>query len=229
MHKEKEYAIQLRREGKTYAEILRHVKVSKSTLSIWLREVNLSTRQIQRITQKRRDAQLKGASSRKKFRIKKEETIIHEAESEVGSISERELKLIGTALYWAEGSKVKDHNHSVGLEFANTDSGMIKLYLTWLEKVLCIERSRFVFRLYLHESHAFRLKQVIQYWSKVTGFPHDNFIRVYYKKHTVRTNRKNIGEKYMGVLAIRVAKSTDLHRKVQGWTLGIMQNYGNLS
>ena len=39
---EKEYAIRLRKEGKTYSDILRIVQVAKSTLGLWLKEANLS-------------------------------------------------------------------------------------------------------------------------------------------------------------------------------------------
>jgi hypothetical protein len=42
---EKEKAIKLRKSGATYSEVLREVPVSKSTLSLWLRDVGLSKTQ----------------------------------------------------------------------------------------------------------------------------------------------------------------------------------------
>ena len=39
--KEKRRAIQLRKQGQTYGEIVKQIKVAKSTLSLWLREVEV--------------------------------------------------------------------------------------------------------------------------------------------------------------------------------------------
>ena len=56
----KQKAIKLRRQGKTYSEILTEVPVAKSTLSLWLREVDLSITQKQRITEKKKKSTKKG-------------------------------------------------------------------------------------------------------------------------------------------------------------------------
>jgi orotate phosphoribosyltransferase-like protein len=53
----KQKAIQLRMNGLTYSEILKCIPVAKSTVSLWLREVDLSVPQKQRITKKRIAAQ----------------------------------------------------------------------------------------------------------------------------------------------------------------------------
>ena len=50
---EKWKAVELRRKGLSYREILQHVPVAKSTLSLWLRTVGLSRPQTQRLTEKR--------------------------------------------------------------------------------------------------------------------------------------------------------------------------------
>ena len=50
--REKIKAVNLRKSGKTYSEILKIVPVAKSTLSIWLREVGLSKVQKQTITKR---------------------------------------------------------------------------------------------------------------------------------------------------------------------------------
>ena len=46
---ERRKAILLRNKGKTYSEIRGIIKVSKSTLSLWLKFYPLSTRQLQRV------------------------------------------------------------------------------------------------------------------------------------------------------------------------------------
>ena len=75
------------------------------------------------------------------------------------------------------------------------------------------------FEITLHESHRKRLNEVRKFWSKTTGFPVNNFSKVYLKKSKIKkTNRKNISEKYHGVLKIRVKQSSNLVRKIAAWS-----------
>src|SRR3989344_520494 len=97
----KEKAISLRREGRSYSEILKVVPVAKSTLSLWLRDVGLSKRQKQQLTAKKIAAAKRGGAMRKKMRETETKKIHDIAEEEVGNITKRDLWLIGTALYWA--------------------------------------------------------------------------------------------------------------------------------
>jgi len=126
---ESKKAINLRKRGHSYSEILKEVPVAKSTLSLWLRSVGLSKRQEQRLTEKKFAAALKGAQMRRKLRLTITEEIKNEAKDEIGSISNRDLWLIGIILYWAEGAKQKEHNPSQKVKFSNSDPKAIKIFL----------------------------------------------------------------------------------------------------
>lgn len=218
---EKEKAILLRKQGKTYGEILKEVPVAKSTLSLWLREVGLSKPQVQRITEKKRASQLKGAKARRDERVRSSNEIFERSEKEVGIISPRELWLMGTMLYWAEGSKEKDWGHSQGVQFINSDSKMIVVFIRWLLDILYISPENIIFRISIHENSVNKIDEVKSFWSTVTGFPLECFDRVQYKRHNPKTIRKNIGNMYNGCLCISVKKSTNLLRQITGWTRGV--------
>ncbi len=49
---EKQKAIELRKQGLSYSEIRKKVDVSKSTLSIWCRDINLSNEQVLLLSKK---------------------------------------------------------------------------------------------------------------------------------------------------------------------------------
>jgi len=220
---EKEKAIQLRRQGKTYSEILKVVPVAKSTLSIWLQSVDLSKKQKQIITKKRLACSKKGGEVRKKQRIDKQNKILFEARSQITKISKRELFLIGVILYWAEGSKEKDYYPGSSLRFANSDHNMIKLFLYWLEKI-GVRKERISFDIYLHDNNKYRVSDVIKYWALQTGFSEKSF-RVYFKKNIIKTKRRNISpETYFGVLRIYVKESSDLVRRIDGWVSGVVES-----
>lgn len=223
-NEEKQKAIAMRREGKTYSEILKVVPVAKSTLSIWLRQVGLAKPQYQLITEKRKAAQRKGAQARRNQRITFSAEIFEKSEKEVGTISSRELWLMGTMLYWAEGSKEKEYYPGSGVEFVNSDPFMIKVFIKWLFNTFAPTREDFIFSIAIHKSYENRVEQVRKYWSEVTGFPIEHFKKVYYKRHNPKTNRKNIGNMYNGVLRVGIKASSTNLRRVTGWTRGVYNN-----
>src|SRR3989344_1983843 len=109
---QREEVVKLRKKGFSYSEIKKLIPVSKSSLSLWLRNISLSRAQIKRLRAKGDVARQLGSNALKAERIKRTKSITNEAISEVGELSSRELWLIGTALYWAEGTKQKGHHPS---------------------------------------------------------------------------------------------------------------------
>lgn len=222
----KQKAIDLRTQGLSYSEILEQVSVAKSTLSLWLREVGLSKRQRQRLTEKKRLSALRGAQSRKNNRILRTAKIHADALEELPSLSVRDIWLLGIALYWAEGSKEKEGYAGIGLSFSNSDFRMIALFILWLKQVCRVEASRIHFEIYIHENNRYRLPEVKAFWANTTKFPLEDFDTVYFKKDKPRTKRKNIGNLYYGVLRVKVGASSVLNRKVAGWVNAICKHCG---
>ncbi|OHA17878.1 MAG: hypothetical protein A3H57_04390 [Candidatus Taylorbacteria bacterium RIFCSPLOWO2_02_FULL_43_11] len=221
---QKENALTLRKQGLSYSEILQKVPVAKSTLSNWLHSVGLSKHQKQRLTDKKLLSALRGAQSKKDKRIALTKKIHSEAISEIGRLSKRELWLIGAALYWAEGSKEKNNSVGTGVNFSNSDSHMIRLFVRWLLDICCIERERIHFEIYIHENNKHRLDEVRRHWALSTGFSADYFKQIYFKRNKIRTKRKNIGALYFGVLRVKVNASSTLNRRIAGWVRGICEN-----
>ncbi len=221
--REKENAIALRKQGKTYTEILNTIPVAKSTLGIWLKEAKLSKAENQKFTEAKRLASLRGGQAKKRQRIEKQASILSKAKLDIGNLSEREIFLIGTALYWAEGSKEKEYRPGSTFAFSNMDPKIIQLIIIWLYRVCKINKNMLIFNIFLHESHKERVEEVRRYWSKVTGFPVDRFKSVYWKTNKLKTNRKNTQEKYHGVLKIKAKRSSSLVRQIAGWSEGIFE------
>ena len=219
-------AVKLRKKGFSYSEILETVHVSQSSLSLWLHSIKLDRKQKLRLTHKSDLARKRGSQTLKNNRIARTVEIIEKAKSEIGILNNKQLMLIGIALYWAEGSKQKDHDPSKELVFSNSDPKMIRLYLKWLTECLFVPVERIVFEIYIHKSHKKSPQDLAKHWSEITGFTQSKFVRVYFKKNKIHSIRKNRGTDYSGVLRISVTKSTDLNRKVQGWIQGICLTSG---
>ena len=223
-NKEKELAIELRKKGFSYSEILKKVPVVKSTLSLWLRGVGLSKRQKQRLTEKKLAAMKRGWEACRKKRLDITEMIKNKARLDVNKISRRELWLMGVMLYWAEGAKEKEWNRGVGLKFSNSDPAMISFFIKWLKEICSIPSQDIIYELYIHETANW--KDAVRYWSKIILISPLR-IRVYFKHHKInKTYRKNIGKDYHGLILIRVRKSANLNRKISGWIEGVCQYCG---
>lgn len=223
---ERKRAIKLRKEGKTYSEILLSVPVAKSTLSLWLREVGLAKKQRQRISILKRVAQKRGAESRRSQRIQATNHIYNLAGKEIGRISDREKWLIGIILYWAEGSKQKEWNISQSLQFTNSDPLMISFYLKWLTECMKIRKKDIVLSLAIHENNKHRMKEVINFWETLTGRSPLFSDKVYFKRHKPGSYRHNKGENYYGTVRVYVLKSTNLNRKISGLVSSICHQCG---
>jgi hypothetical protein len=220
---EQKEAILLRKKGCSYGEILQKIPVAKSTLSLWLRGVGLSKRQIQRITAKKIEAGKRGAAAQKEKRRLVTREINEKARVEIDKarIDRTHLWLMGTMLYWAEGAKERPGSPSTGVKFSNSDPLMLKLTKKWLVEVCKIPLNHIRYDLYIHENNRHRLTVVKEHWARVLEI--EKVHGVYFKKHVVKTKRKNAGESYFGLIIMTVKKSTNLNRKITGWIEGVSE------
>ena len=219
---EKLKAEKLREQGESIKVIAKKLKVSPSTVSYWCRNIKLSPRQIGELERRARDPhygrRLEYALTQQRKRIEKTERLKEKGIKEVGTLSKRELFLVGVALYWAEGFK-KDTQ--VG--FASSDPNMIQLFLKWLFDC-CGYRSRdLIIRVTANISHKHRIQEIQDYWSKIISIPSVDFRKPFYQKVKWKKVYKNPNE-YFGVLRVRVRKSTDFLRKIHGWIEGVKRS-----
>lgn len=217
----KEKAIAMRKEGKVYGEILAVISVAKSTLSLWLREVGLSIPQKQHITKLRKQAQQKGARVRHEMAVEKRDGIYDISRDQIGGLSDREVWLLATMAYWAEGTKEKSYRGGQGFDFANMDPRMARVLIYWLIYIQKVPQSDIKFEIYIHENSKKKVKIVQEYWSKELSVPVADLQKVRYKTHKINTNRKNTGDLYYGLIRVKVVASSTLTRQLEGWAQGI--------
>lgn len=216
----REKAIALRKRGDTYSEILSVVKIAKSTLSIWLKNIGLAKSQKQRITEKRLAAQKRGAESRRQQRIRKQEFIYKNAEEDVTHLSKRDLWLCGIMLYWAEGTKEKEDRPGVGIQFSNSDPRMIKLFVKWLREIIKISSKEIIYELYVHKDRKEILPNIKKFWSRKLRVDMDK-LRTYFKSEKRKKVKIYKVDFYTGLIKVKVRESSELNRRVDGWVRAI--------
>lgn len=221
--KEREEAIQLRKQGFSYREILEKIPVAKSTLSLWLRGVGLSKRQKQRLTEKKLAGMKRGWIKVHQLRMERWKQIKKEAASKIKNLTTKEFWLIGIALYWAEGTKEKEYRGSTDLKFSNSDFLMILLFRKWVTQFFKIPAEKLRYELYIHEKANWG--NATEYWATKLSIS-ANQIQVYFKHHNTKPKRKNTGKEYHGQLRIHVKGSVEIVRKIDGWIEGICKIAG---
>ncbi|MFF3628463.1 hypothetical protein [Streptomyces sp. NPDC002164] len=210
-------ARELRQQGLTYDQIQVELGCSKSSISLWVRDL---PKPEPRYTDEERRALMNAGLSRLHAGQDEERRRVKaQARADVGELSDRELFLAGVTLYWAEGAKDKSYSRRESLQFINSDPDVITLYLRWLE-LLGVSRERMHFRVSIHESADVAAAE--HFWADLAGVPASSFQKTTLKKHNPRTVRKNTGDAYCGCLIVYVTKSAELYRRVEGTWYGIV-------
>jgi hypothetical protein len=146
------------------------------------------------------------------------------ARAEVGSLSPWMIVLLGAVLYWAEGHKDKPYARRERVIFSNSDPGLVRLFLAFLDAVGVPSRDR-RFRVAIHESADER--DAVLRWAGTIGADPEQFSRSTIKRHKPTTNRLRTGEDYVGVLVVSVLHSADLYRRISGWLEGVLAEIGH--
>ncbi len=179
---QRERARELRAESKTLVEIATELGVAKSTVSLWVRDVDFVPRPRSRGHHSQRPHP---ASIAKRAQI---EDMQREARARICQLSDREFLIAGVALYAGEGAKTDG-----AVKFANRDPRMILYFVTWLRHFFDVDESRLRLRLYLHVG--LDLDAANGFWSALTGIPVMQFGKPYraVADASIRTSKHPMG------------------------------------
>lgn len=234
MRKDKNQALKLRLSGKSYNEITRLLDVPKSTLSGWFANLELSKEAQERIQKRVYKGALQGLIKRNKnqtyLAVKRMRAIRAKSKQEIKSITQNELKLIGIALYWAEGYKrllVRNGreltHHPVAL--TNSDPNLIVMFLGFLREICQVPDEKITadIRIYEHMNE----RNLLKFWQKITGLPEKNFGKIYYGISKSSQGKRPFTRLPYGTILIRV-NSTNLFHKIMGWVEGLSEKYNKI-
>lgn len=203
----------LRRKGYTFREILEKLPfLSKSTVSNWVRGIRLTPKQEKQILEKQlrgRVALMKYNKRRHREAVQSAQKIISEAKREIGKMTGRDLMIVGTALYWAEGSKKQ-----IGaIDFANSDPKIIVLIMRFFREICKVPENRFKCRLTLHPG--VNEEEAKMFWSKTANVPLIQFTKSYIKPPKSSTERMH-NILYKGTCQVRFGDIRVFH-KIRGF------------
>ncbi len=176
-------ARELRLAGCTYDEIVERLGVSKSSVSLWVRDVPFTDNPVR----KRRVAAHVRAMAEARwsdYRAERDERRAKaraDAADTVTSLSHEELLRLGALIYWCEGAKTKAwREHDADVRFINSDPTLIDLFLCFL-RAAGITEERIQYRVSIHESA--EVDGAVRWWANWVGVSPTSFGRTSLKRH----------------------------------------------
>jgi transcriptional regulator with XRE-family HTH domain len=215
----KERAVKYRRKGYSYNLIAGRLKLAKSTLSNWLKEIPYHPNE--KVLKRIQLAPMKAAEKISRIKIAEIKRIKILAEKEIGVLTKRDLWLLGIGLYLGEGSKLYET-----IRIINSDPEIIKIALKWFKDICGLKNKNFVPSVHLYPDS--NIEKSIDYWSKITGVSKKQFGKTQIDKRTNKSGKKKRSLPH-GTLHLQIKSWRDkklgknLHRRIMGWIEAIIK------
>lgn len=165
--KERLEARRLRADGWSIKEIEQHLDVSRSSVSLWVRDVELGQEQRERLIERVRLGPLvagerTAARAREVRRAYQEEgrRLVHEADASYAA---------GCMLYWAEGSKARNV-----VKLTNSDPELLVYFAQFLRLHFSITNDRLRVYCNLFADHVERQREVENFWLDRLGLTRES-------------------------------------------------------
>ena len=210
---EREEARRLRKEdGMSVNEMAKRLGVSKGSVSMWVRDIELSNEQKILLSERCKFSinQQKGCKAMKD----KAESIRKEFQKSgrdfvKNNQSNLDYKIF-CALYWAEGDKSRN---SPGM--TNTDPEMLKIFINILRKYFSLNDESFTVRVMAHLGNGLSSEQICDYWLKILGLPKSCFRQFVLKSKYFPVQNKKHKRHVYGGCTVRV-NSVEIMQKIYG-------------
>lgn len=214
-------------QGRSYNEISQLLKVPKSTLSSWFTGLELPDEAVERIKKRVGSLSLKKLIARNKNQSviaeKRSNGLRDEGERMIDSLSRRDLIIIGSTLYWAEGYKrpvIRNGraltSHRVSL--TNSDPNIICIFIKFLTEICEIpcDNIKVWVRYFDHQDPAY----ILNFWQKTCRIPHSNFKTTLQSVSISSQRKRSYNSLPFGVAQVSVG-NTNLYHKIMGMISGI--------
>ena len=187
-------ALGLRKKGFSLTEISNHLDISKSTASLWTSREKITKLGKKRILLRQIAARSKATSTIKKQRKDTLQKILNMTDGTLKNIEITNYisKLLCSIFIWTEGGKSAKSR----VVFVNSDPKMIGVFLFLFRKSFPVKETKLRSLVHIHEYH--NKAEILDFWSKITKIPLNQFTKSYLKPHT----KKRIREGYKGSVRI---------------------------
>ncbi len=140
-------------------DIAKQLGVAKSSVSVWVRDIELSADQAAALRDKYHhyDAKIKGSQAN--YQKGLERRIAYQQEGRAQARAGDPLHLTGCMLYWAEGTK-----NRTALKFVNSDPGMMRVFVRFLRQSLLVPGEKIFVYINCYTDNGVLLEEIETFW-----------------------------------------------------------------
>ena len=190
--RERELSRQLRRdEGASIKEIARRVGVSVSSVSHWVRDIELTPEQHAALQERNVAYNRQMSGTWKQAARRRIERVEYQEHGRAMARFGDPLFVAGCMLNWAEGSRGRN-----SVKFTNSDPDMVRLFVRFLRECFDVGDDAISLTCNLFADHVERQHDVERFWLTVAGLPETSL-----RKSTVNTYSKYSQKKRRNKLA----------------------------
>jgi hypothetical protein len=196
-------------------EIARTVGVSKASVSVWVRDIELTREQHEalRLANPAYNGQRAGQLARSE-----RAALLRRAYQSEGCCLARRgdpFHAAGCMLLWAEGSRRRNQ-----VQFSNSDPEMVGFFVRFLRVYFAVPDERFRLACNMHADHAEHQRAIEDFWLRVAGLP-----RACLTKSTVNVYSKHSQRKRTNMLPYGTCRVTVSSTRIVQSIYGSIQEY----
>lgn len=213
---EKEKAKVMRRRGYSVNEISKVLKVSKSSVSVWVKEEKLTLEGFSRLSKRSVLGRVKfGDPPRNASWIEKckEKRIKWREEGKVAASLADPLHVMACSLYWGEGVKSR-----TDASICNSDVNLLKIFMEFLDRYFGIGPKDVSFRIFSYTDIKSK-EEIVDYWTSSLGLLKSEMKKSNFspQKYKSKGNSASLFAKSAyGTCYISIKKSTRVIQHIYG-------------
>jgi AcrR family transcriptional regulator len=200
---ERELARRLRREeGAAINEIARRVGVSKSSVSLWVRDIDLTDEQRQALLERNPAYNRQHSGWTKVAQRRRAQRVAFQEDGRRRARRRDPGFVAGCMLYWAEGSK--DRNQA---QFTNADPVMARFFVDFLKVHFELRGADIRITCHLYADHLAQQTKIEQYWLDALGLPRESLRKSVVNVYSKYSKRKRVGNLPFGTCRVVVSRT----------------------
>lgn len=203
-------------EGLSVRQISHRLGVSKASVSIWVRDVELTAEQHERLRAQnpRYGAQSLGAAKNaEKARLAR---MAWQQEGRAMARSQGAGFAAGCMLYWAEGTKTRN-----AAQLSNSDPEVLRFFVAFLREYFRVEDRELRVTCNLFADHIDHQERIEQFWLSLLGLPPECL-----RKSSVNVYSKYSLKKRTNMLPYGTCRVSVHRTRVVQTIFGAIQDYG---
>jgi transposase-like protein len=187
-------------EGASINEIARRTGAAKSSISRWVRDVELTADQRETLRIRAYNGHVKGRTMNSALR--REARLLAQEDGRVRALRGDPMLLAGCMLYWAEGAKSRNQ-----VRFVNSDPELIRFFVKFLRECFAVRDEEMRLRCNLFADHLERQRDVEQFWLDTTQLPRSRLGRSAVNRYSKYSKKKRKNRLPYGTCELTVSRT----------------------